>query len=521
MFSPRSLQGSAAAVRARLKHRGDACSHTQMHRFPSLWPIWPAGAAARFAFAAFAALAAACTLSPLDVPNTDNTSSSTGGNECSSDADCDDQNPCTRNLCTSAFTCAFAPRAAGTPCGGGDICSGGQACDGAGTCMAHAPKPVDDGDMCTVDACDPQSGAVTHSPISGCVAWKPLVETGAPVARERHTAVWTGTKMIVWGGLTSGMPAVTASGGIYDPKTQSWAPTSMINAPPPRHSHTAVWTGNAMIVWGGYGLSSNENTGGIYDPDTDTWTPMSTVSAPQGRTRHSAVWSGNSMFVWGGLVNTTVLKDGGIYNPASNSWMVSAAAGALGMRYGHTAVWTGDKALVWGGGDLFDWLNDGKFFDPSTNAWSGGTSNTMAPDFREAHTALWTGNSMIVWGGWNGGPFLNDGGIFEPNASNGTWTATSTASAPSPRRDHVAVWTGNSMIVWGGCGEDSCGKQYGDGGVFTPNASGGEWISIPEQPALSPRRNHSAVWTGSEMIVWGGRVGSSPTNSGAYTTPLN
>ena len=40
------------------------------------------------------------------------------------------------------------------------------------------------------------------------------------------------------------------------------------------------------------------------------------------------------------------------------------------------------------------------------------------------------------------------------NAPNGctddTWTATSTTNAPSPREEHTAVWTGTEMIVWGG-----------------------------------------------------------------------
>jgi hypothetical protein len=33
-----------------------------------------------------------------------------------------------------------------------------------------------------------------------------------------------------------------------------------------------------------------------------------------------------------------------------------------------------------------------------------------------------------------------------------SWTATSTTNAPSPRSSHTAVWTGSEMIVWGGGG---------------------------------------------------------------------
>ena len=61
-----------------------------------------------------------------------------------------------------------------------------------------------------------------------------------------------------------------------------------------------------MIVWGGHGdfdlLGYYFNTGGRYDPDTDSWTATSTVNAPDGRYRHTAVWTGNEMIVWAGIV---------------------------------------------------------------------------------------------------------------------------------------------------------------------------------------------------------------------------
>jgi hypothetical protein len=43
------------------------------------------------------------------------------------------------------------------------------------------------------------------------------------------------------------------------------------------------------------------------------------------------------------------------------------------------------------------------------------------------------------------------------------WTATSTTGAPSPRFNHTAVWTGSAMIVWGGFG----GSALDTGGVYT------------------------------------------------------
>jgi hypothetical protein len=86
-----------------------------------------------------------------------------------------------------------------------------------------------------------------------------------------------------------------------DPCTDdTWTATSTINAPSARVGHTAVWTGSEMIVWGG--LDNNENflnTGGRYNPSTDSWTATSTTNAPTGRQDHAAAWTGTEMIVWG------------------------------------------------------------------------------------------------------------------------------------------------------------------------------------------------------------------------------
>ena len=81
----------------------------------------------------------------------------------------------------------------------------------------------------------------------------------------------------------------------------SWTATSTTNAPTGRVVHTAVWTGSEMIVWGGVDRIEFFNTGGRYNPSTDSWTATSTTNAPTGRYVHTAVWTGSEMIVWGEL----------------------------------------------------------------------------------------------------------------------------------------------------------------------------------------------------------------------------
>jgi hypothetical protein len=80
----------------------------------------------------------------------------------------------------------------------------------------------------------------------------------------------------------------TVAAGCTD---DSWTPTS--GPPDSRVGHTAVWTGNEMIVWGGFQpanfFGTPFNTGGRYDPSTDNWTTTSLTHAPAGRNGHTAV----------------------------------------------------------------------------------------------------------------------------------------------------------------------------------------------------------------------------------------
>ncbi len=80
----------------------------------------------------------------------------------------------------------------------------------------------------------------------------------------------------------------------------AWTPTK-VEVPDPRMYHSAVWTGSEMIVWGGTVGNAVCNTGGRYSPSTDTWTPTSTgANVPEARSLHRAVWTGTEMIVWGG-----------------------------------------------------------------------------------------------------------------------------------------------------------------------------------------------------------------------------
>src|SRR5204863_145432 len=67
------------------------------------------------------------------------------------------------------------------------------------------------------------------------------------------------------------------------------------------------------------------------------------------------------------------------------------------------------------------------------------------------------------------------------------------------RYEHVAIWTDSEMIVWGGF---FGGIALNTGGKYNPGAD--TWTATSTTNAPPARGYPGAVWTSSEMIIWGG-----------------
>jgi hypothetical protein len=89
-------------------------------------------------------------------------------------------------------------------------------------------------------------------------AWQDVTNTNAPLVRYWHTAIWTGTEMIVFGGIGDPYRYLN-DGARYNPSTDSWTSLPLTGARSARTLHTAVWTGSEMIVWGGAGEGDSKD----------------------------------------------------------------------------------------------------------------------------------------------------------------------------------------------------------------------------------------------------------------------
>ena len=140
--------------------------------------------------------------------------------------------------------------------------------------------------------------------------------------------------------------------------------------------------------------------------------------------------------------------------------------------------------IVWGGiGELGD-INTGGRYNPGTNSWIA-TNTAGAPSARDLHTAVWSSAEMIVWGGWDGGnggnSYFNTGGRYTPGTD--SWTNLNTANAPTGRYLHTAIWNGTEMIVWGGF--DNSAPNANTGGKY--NAVSNSWAATNDADAPEGR----------------------------------
>ena len=213
-----------------------------------------------------------------------------------------------------------------------------------------------------------------------------------------------------------------------------------------------------------------------------------------GRAGHTAVWDSSEVIVFGGYADEVFgLSDGGLFNPTTRSWRKVARAPLK--TFFHAAVWTGREMLVWGG--ELQVIPEGARFDPQRDTWR---SLPLAPiAARLGHTAVWTGREMLVWGGASTRAqpqqFFADGAAFDPTQNR--WRMLPRAPLAA-RFGHSAVWTGKEMIIYGG---QNISSTLADGAAFDPAQN--RWRMLPRAP-LAARFGHSAVWTGKEMVLWGG-----------------
>ena len=266
--------------------------------------------------------------------------------------------------------------------------------------------------------------------------------------------------MIVWGGCNGGGGRGRRTpGASYDVQRDRWTP---LRSGSRRAWHTAVWTGEEMIVWGGSTCRDRDRAdGAAYDPRTGSWRPI--ARAPLSRRRyHVAVWTGEEMLIWGGWRARRRLVDGAAYDPERDRWRRLARSPfeakllGLGLEPEIEAEWTGELMTIWS-------RDFRAAYDPARDGWEA--IPAPPPEIRgePGGGTAWSGAELFVWGGGEGGDGadVQQGAAYDPRT--GSWRAL--PEAPIRGRDrHETISIPGGMLVWGGCCRRS--RYLGDGAIF-------------------------------------------------------
>ena len=287
-------------------------------------------------------------------------------------------------------------------------------------------------------------------------SWRRLSSSPYPVRSiEGGTqVVWDGTEMLTFGVMNAA----------YDPATNTWR---ALTAPPLAGPSVVVWTGTRVLMWGGGCCDDASAAGAAYDPARDVWRAL--PAAPLSGRRTDGVWTGTEMIIVGGQAHgESFFADAAAYNPTTGSWRKLPPMPSP--RFDTTLAWTGSEVVAVGGDRSFGSVPyaDALAYNLATNRWRHLPPMEVG---RTSHTAVWTGHHLIVWGGrtrtvtgtnFNAPPH---GLVYDPATD--VWSALPKAPARG-RTGAIAVWTGSSLIVWGGQGIREPFPDYVDGAVYEP-----------------------------------------------------
>lgn len=267
-----------------------------------------------------------------------------------------------------------------------------------------------------------------------------------------------------------------------------------------RQQPDVIWTGRAMIVWGGQSRPGGTvgppfaTDGAAYDPATKTWRMLPASPLARDASLLPVVWTGSEMVVW-----DTVHDSGAAYNPTTNAWRTLPAAPIKRASFA-LGVWTGDRVVFLGG-------VDGTAYDPTTNTWRSLPAATSIPG-ASVYFAAAAGPGRLV--GWISVPPVRDGNtefgspsqISEYSEATGRWTGLG-APPDGIANPAVAIWTGSALLVRGDGHE-----PYALGPGPVPEISALYDVDTRVSKVLPPdpltanydTDRFSSVWTGEALL---------------------
>lgn len=317
------------------------------------------------------------------------------------------------------------------------------------------------------------------------------------------------------------MGAALDNGLIYKPKTDSWVTLPKdTGSPSARSMATAVWTGSVVVLYGGVDANGAVlKDGAVYDPGANSWTALPIPPPTVVISRRSApfgYYDGTHAVFWGG-VNAMGLPVAGADRFDLTGWSVSTSNGDPG-AISFAALAFDGSALYLQGGVVAGVRQDRVYsYSNSTDKWTA-LPKSLSP--RSGAFAAWDGARFVVWGGRDDAGLRNDGKYL----SGATWTNLSAFGAPSARSTSFrrSGWSfqvrpGVVAVLGGQSSLQGTGILATGGATY--DVALAQWVAIPDWPSSEWHEYGVGVWTGEEFVLWGGRDANVPTQTGERWAP--
>lgn len=279
----------------------------------------------------------------------------------------------------------------------------------------------------------------------------------------------------------------------------------------PPLDHVGVWTGAELLV----GFQPEV---AAYDPVAGTWRDVPAVPGPD-RTAPRVVWTGAQVLVVGGWTGEAAnsAADGWLLDLDTQEWREIPPAPEAPL-WDPTAVWTGEELILWGGarpGDahgLGEWPVRGSAYRPDQDRWR--VISEAPVDDVYFSDGLWTGREVVVWGSHHppGQQLISEAGLafaaaYDPATD--TWRVLPAPPLENPAAA-AAVWTGSQIVLWGQPPAPPRDQAQVAGAALDPSRPGLGWRSLPRggaeegEPAPVDGVAATATWTGQAAILFGG-----------------
>ena len=291
------------------------------------------------------------------------------------------------------------------------------------------------------------SSTDSNSPYLNCLL--PALKMNEARAAHSATLLPDGRVLIAGGFREEGTSEIAiASAEIFDPETNTFTPTSDMNAPRNGHAATLLPNGQVLIA-GGWDQNGRTSTAELYDPQTGKFEYTGSLMAPRQGLTATLLKNGQVLIAGGDSARDTPQLIAELYNPATE--IFTPAESLKGGRFGHTSTLlaNGTVLLVGGTSGNDNILASAEIYDPESGQFTL-TKNANMVRYKHTAVLLKDGNVLILGGtdrrDWNGK--YDTAEIYDARA--GRFTQISDMNQERFKLAEAAVLLANGNVLIGG-----------------------------------------------------------------------